>query len=159
MEELFAGQAVNIPQMLARLKQTARDLGLPFGDRMMTFNSRKAQEVGKWAEAQGRGDAFHHAAFRAYFEQGRNIAQLDVLKTVASVAGLNGETVETVLGQAPYREAVDRDWQRSRQMGITAVPAFHYRGDIRVGAQSYAALEQWLLESGALTPRYKNTPS
>ena len=61
--------------MLARLRQVARELDLPFGERKMTFNSRLAQELGKWAEDQGRGDAFHHAVFLAYFQRGENIAR------------------------------------------------------------------------------------
>lgn len=149
MEDLFAGRGVNIPQMLAHLKQTADDLGIPFGHRTMTFNSRHAQELGKWAEAHDRGGAFHNAVFRAYFEHGRNIARMDVLKEVALATGLDSEAIENVLGQGQYREPVDRDWQYSRQMGITGVPAFHLQGRVLVGAQPYATLEQWIFQTDA----------
>ena len=47
LEALFAGQPVDIPAILARLKRVAGELGLPFGDRPMTYNSRLAQELGK----------------------------------------------------------------------------------------------------------------
>jgi predicted DsbA family dithiol-disulfide isomerase len=52
------------------------------------------------------------------------------------------------MDQRSYREAVDRDWQRSRQLGITAVPTFILNGQRLVGAQSYAELEGMVLSAG-----------
>ncbi len=146
LEELFAGRGIDIAQMLAQLKQTADQLGLPFGDRTRTFNSRKAQELGKWAEAQGKGDAFHNAVFRAYFEKGDNIARIDVLRSIATASGLNAQESEKVLRQERYRARVDQDWQRARQLGISAVPSFHIQGRVLVGAQPYEVLEKWVFE-------------
>jgi predicted DsbA family dithiol-disulfide isomerase len=141
---------VDIPGMLARLRQVAVELNLPFGDRKMTFNSRLAQELGKWAEDQGRGDAFHHAVFLAYFERGENIARQPVLLQICSAVGLDPAAAQVVLDQRTYRDAVDRDWHRSKQMGITAVPTFVVNGQRLVGAQSYAALESMVLSAGVV---------
>ncbi len=126
--------------MLTHLRQTARQLDLPFGDRRMTFNSRKAQELGKWAESEGRGEAFHQGVFRAYFADGLNIAQVPVLEAVAAAVGLPAGEAEAVLSRGDFREAVDQDWARSRAIGINAVPTFDMHGQQLVGAQPYAAL-------------------
>jgi predicted DsbA family dithiol-disulfide isomerase len=134
--------------MLARLRQVAGELSLPFGDRKMTFNSRLAQELGKWAEDQGRGDAFHNAVFLAYFHRGKNIARKPVLLQICSSVGLDPKAAEAVMDHRSCREAVDNDWQRSRQLGITAVPTFVLDDQRLVGAQSYAALETMLLSAG-----------
>jgi predicted DsbA family dithiol-disulfide isomerase len=136
--------------MLARLRQVARELNLPFGERKMTFNSRLAQEVGKWAEDQGRGDAFHHAVFLAYFLRGENIALQQVLHRICSSVSLDPAAAQAVLDQRSYREAVDQDWIRSREMGISAVPTFVLDGQRLVGAQSYAALEEMVLSAGVI---------
>ena len=133
--------------MLARLRQVARELNLPFGERKMTFNSRLAQELGKWAEAQGHGDAFHQAVFLSYFQRGENIARQAVLLQICSAVGLDPVAAQAVMDQRSYREAVDQDWQRSRQMGITAVPTFVLNGQRLVGAQSYAELEGMVLSA------------
>ncbi len=58
LEELFKGRDVDIDQMMAHLKQVASGLGLPFGDRKMTYNSRLAQEVGKWANRETKATNF-----------------------------------------------------------------------------------------------------
>ena len=144
LEDLFAGRGMDIPKMLAHLKQTANQLGLPFGRRTMTYNSRHAQELGKWAEAQGQGDAYHHRAFQVYFVDGKNIAEAEVLRDLATAVGLNGEDALEVLKRGDYKDAVDKDWHRSRRLGIHAVPTFQMNGRLLVGAQTYAALSNFI---------------
>jgi predicted DsbA family dithiol-disulfide isomerase len=140
LEDLFFGRGLDIPQMIAHLKRTADSLGLPFGTRTMTYNSRRAQELGKWAETQGYGEAFHKSVFQAYFAQGRNIAQPQVLKDLAALVGLDSGQAEQVLSEGRFAEAVDQDWEKSRLAGITAVPTFVCDGRSLVGAQPYEAL-------------------
>ncbi len=106
----------------------------------MTYNSRRAQEVGKWAESQTRGEEFHNAVFKAYFADGLNIARIPVLVELAESVGLKG--VEDVLAAGTFKEAVDRDWKYSRTCVITAVPTFVANGRRLVGAQPYNVLEQ-----------------
>jgi len=144
LEDLFAGRPINIPEMLTHLRNTAQQLGLPFGDRRMTFNSRRAQELGKWAENGGRGDAFHNAVFKAYFAHGLNIAADTVLMDLARSVDLDPQEARTVLEQGQYRDVVDRDWQRSRLMGITAVPTFVMNRQRLVGAQTYQDLARFI---------------
>lgn len=148
LKDLFAGQPVDIPGMLARLRQVARELDLPFGGRTMTYNSRLAQELGKWAEDQGHGDAFHHAVFLAYFQHGKNIALHSVLLDICRSIGLEEAVAQRVLEQRDYSPMVDRDWQLSRQLGIAAVPTFVLGGRRLVGAQSYAALQALVQSAG-----------
>jgi len=142
LEELFAGRPVDIPKMLTRLRQVAAEEGLPFGDRKKTFNSRMAQELGKWAESKGEGERFHNAMFRAYFADGLNIGRVQVLLDVCKSMGLPLEEAEKVLEGRPFRDAVDQDWARSREAGITAVPTFSMNRQMLVGAQPYEALEK-----------------
>ena len=149
LEELFAGQPVDIPVILKRLKQVARDLELPFGERRMTYNSRLAQELGKWAEDQSLGDAFHHAVFLAYFRDGENIGRPDILIQICQSIGLDPAEARQVLDQRTFRTAVDTDWDQSRRLDIRAVPTFVI-GDARlVGAQPYEALEGLVERAGA----------
>jgi predicted DsbA family dithiol-disulfide isomerase len=54
------------------------------------------------------------------------------------------------MDQRSYRDAVDRDWHRSRQLGVTAVPTFDLNGQRLVGAQSYAALEEMAMSAGTI---------
>jgi predicted DsbA family dithiol-disulfide isomerase len=150
LEELFAGRGVDIPAVIEKLKKTAESLGLPFGDRHTTFNSRRAQELGKLAEARGQGEAFHRIAFQTYFVQGRNLAKTEVLLDMAAAAGLDLASARKALTENTYRDAVDADWQRSYDIGITAVPTFRIQAQVLVGAQPYQALENLMQAASVL---------
>jgi predicted DsbA family dithiol-disulfide isomerase len=148
LEELFAGRNMDIPAMLARLKSVADAEGLPWGTRKMTFNSRLAQEMGKWAEEKGKGDEFHDMVFRTYFVDGKNIAKKDVLLELGKKVGLPVKEAKEVLESRTFKEAVDEDWKLSMRKGITAVPTFVIDHQSVVGAQPYEVLEQFLKNNG-----------
>jgi predicted DsbA family dithiol-disulfide isomerase len=144
LEELFADRFVNVEEVRIRLKREARKLGLPFGERTRTYNSRLAQELGKWAESQGKGDEYHLALFTAYFVDGRNIGKPGVLIEIAESLDLPAEKAREVLETRAYREAVDSDWILSRERGILAAPTFVIGKTLLVGAQPYQKLERLL---------------
>jgi len=135
--------------MLDGLRKTATELGLPFGERTRTYNSRLAQELGLWAEEQGAGEAFHLAAFKAYFVDGQNIADPRFLAELASTTGLSDKAAEDVLTNRLFKVAVDKDWQAARELAITAVPTFLMNQDRLVGAQPYELLENLVTMHGA----------
>ena len=139
---------MDIPGILARLRSVADEEDLPFGDRTMTYNSRLAQELGKWAESQSLGDEFHDAAFRAYFADGKNIAQVPVLVELAESVGLDGEAARKVLEERSFDEAVDADWARARMIGVSAVPTFVMGTRGLVGAQPYDTIARFLETNG-----------
>ena len=114
----------------------------------MTFNSRLATELGKWAESMGKGDAFHSAVFRAYYVDGVNLAKPDELVRLAEAAGLPAGEAGDVLRTRSFREAVDADWELSGRLGISAIPTFVLDNSAIVGAQPYEVLEKFLLDHG-----------
>lgn len=123
--------------------------GLPFGERKFSYNSRLAQELAKWAERQGRGDAFHDAVFRAYFVDAVNIGDAETLLRLVEEAGLPVEEARRVLSDRTFRQAVDDDWQRCRSLGVSAVPTYLSEGLAIVGAEPYERLERLVTEAGA----------
>ena len=129
---------------MEQLISTAKELGLPFGHRERTFNSRLAQELGKFAEQQQKGDAFHNAVFRSYFADGLNLSLQSTLVELGASVGLPDEKIQEVLEQRLFKDAVDKDWTRSHQMGVTAVPTFMMNGASLVGAQPYDKLVEMM---------------
>jgi predicted DsbA family dithiol-disulfide isomerase len=134
--------------MKDRMKQAALEAGLPLGDRERTFNSRLAQELGKWAESNDKGDPYHHAVFKAFFADGINIAKIPVLLEIALSVGLPGDEAEAVLVNRTFKAAVDEDWSLSQKSFITAVPTFVLNNTKLVGAQPYETLERLMEEKG-----------
>jgi predicted DsbA family dithiol-disulfide isomerase len=149
LAELYAGRGLDPEAVYMRMKKLMDAEGLPYGRRTHTYNSRLAQELGKWAEGESGGNAIHDALFRAYFVDARNIGDPEVLIDVARAVGLAPQTARTVLAERRYKEAVDADWRKSREYGVTGVPTFVAGRYGVVGAQPYEVLEELLLRAGA----------
>ena len=149
---LFAGRNIDLEAVQLEMQQRMAHEGLPYGERTMTFNSRLAQELAKWAE-QERGDhAIHDALYQAYFVDNINLADINRLVDVATGLGLSADAARDALNTGRFRDAVDADWERSRSLGITSVPTFVTGNRGLVGARSYEELAA-LLESFGATPR------
>jgi predicted DsbA family dithiol-disulfide isomerase len=149
LQELFAGKPIDIERVQAGFKQRADELGLPFGERKKTYNSRLAQELAKWAESKGKGDPFHEAVFRAYFVDGINIGETNELAGLAKSIGLSEKEARSILELRTFKEVVDSDWLRSRALGIKAVPTFFVDERVIVGFPPYELLEQFVKACGA----------
>jgi predicted DsbA family dithiol-disulfide isomerase len=153
LEKLFAGRNVDRQASQARMRGLMAQEGLPYGERTHTYNSRLAQELGKWADTQPNGAGIHDALFRAYFVDRQNIGNVDSLVALAEGVGLSGAEARQVLAQRRFKDAVDADWERSRAFGITGVPTFVANGGGVVGAQPYEVLER-LMEVAGVAPRH-----
>lgn len=125
--------------MKGKLKEAAAQAGLPLARRSWISNSRRAQELEKWAISQGKGDQFRATTFRAYFAEGRDIGYIPVLEEIAREAGLDGIQVRKVLENGQFCQEVDADWLRARQMGVSAVPFYLYGEEPLVGYRPYEA--------------------
>ena len=149
MAEVYAGRNIDPEAMYQRMKGLMDAEGLPYGRRTHSYNSRLAQELGKWADAQPGGWAIHDALYKAYFVEARNIGDLDILVEIAGSVGLPAEEVRAVLTERRFKDAVDADWAKSRQYGVTGVPTFVAARYGVVGAQPYEVLEQLVEKAGA----------
>jgi predicted DsbA family dithiol-disulfide isomerase len=109
LADLFAGRGVDRKAMNAQMKARMDAEGLPYGERAMTYNSRLAQEVGKWADTQPGGEAIHDAMFRAYFVEARNIGDPAVLLEIVTHVGLSADGAREVIEKRTFKDAVNQD--------------------------------------------------
>ena len=142
LEDLFQGRGADIEAMKQRMSGLMAEEKLPYGSRTHTYNSRLAQELSKWGESFPEGEVLNRKLFEAYFVKGQNLAEPEVLLDAAEAAGLSREVGEGVIKEHLFRNAVDTDWQRAHEFGVTGVPTFVSGNRGLVGAQPYEALEQ-----------------
>jgi predicted DsbA family dithiol-disulfide isomerase len=138
----------------ARMKALMEQEGLPYNsERDMTYNSRLAQELAKWAESKGKGYEIHDPLFRAFFVAAKNIGDREVLADIAKQLGLPAydemEAMDALVSRS-FKPAVDDDWRRCAQIGVTAVPTFVIGDYGLVGAQPYEELERLVSKAAAL---------
>jgi predicted DsbA family dithiol-disulfide isomerase len=148
LEELFEGR-VDLDASHERMSRLMAEEGLPFARRSHTYNSRKAQEMAKWAERLPGGELIHEALYRAYFVDGANLADVERLVRIADSLGLPRDDARRAVESGDYADPVDQDWLRSRRFGVTAVPTFVVGGRGVVGAHPYEVLERLVREGGA----------
>jgi predicted DsbA family dithiol-disulfide isomerase len=104
--------------------------------------SRLAHEAERFAREHGHGDAMRRALFRAFFVDGRDIGDVDVLLEVARGAGVDADGLRTALDTGRYTDAVHADQLEAGSIGIHGVPA------MLIG-RAGAPVSQSLLVSGA----------
>ena len=101
-----------------------------------TPNTRHAHRLIHWAEIEERQTEVVQALFEAYFVEGRDIGDTEVLSDIADSAGMDAALVSRLLASdADVQEIVERD-AAARGMGVTSVPTFIVAGQHAVpGAQ------------------------
>ena len=97
------------------IRERAAELGFTMamaeGNRI--YNTFDAHRLLHWAAIEGRQSAVKHALFAAYFTDGRNQGDVDVLVEVAERAGLNGASARDVILSGRYADEVraeERHW-------------------------------------------------
>jgi predicted DsbA family dithiol-disulfide isomerase len=107
--------------------------------------SRLAHEAAKWADKHNRFAEYNLALFRAFFEHGENIGDIEILKGLASDLKLDAKSLHTSLENGVYTPMVLADEHEARQVGVRAVPAFVANGKVlAAGVQSAERLHELL---------------
>jgi predicted DsbA family dithiol-disulfide isomerase len=150
MAEHYAARGIDPEDAYQRMKRLMDAEGLPYGKRTHSYNSRLAQELGKWADTQPGGEAIHDRLYKAYFVEARNLADIDLLVGIAGSVGLPEDEARAVLTERRFKDAIDADWAKSHQYGVTGVPTFVAARYGVVGAQPYEVLEQLIEKAGAV---------
>lgn len=148
LQDMFGTGPEDIEAKNTQMRGLMAAEGLPYNDRSHTFNSRLAQEIGTWAETQPGGNAIHDKFFEAYFVDGKNVADIEVIIDIVKSVGLDEAEARAVIAERRFKDAVDADWEKSRAYGVTGVPTFVSKGQGLVGAQPYEALEQLMAAAG-----------
>jgi predicted DsbA family dithiol-disulfide isomerase len=87
------------------------------------YNTFDAHRLLHWAALEGKQSALKHALFRAYFTEGRDPSDQDVLVALAADVGLDAATAREILGSGLYAEEVRASEHLWQSRGIHAVPA------------------------------------
>lgn len=129
-------------ELSPNVKRLADEAGLTMRRPWLIANSRPALEAAEFAKAHGRFDAYHLGLFKAYWEEGKDIGNRDVLREVAVASGLDGDELVVSLEKGQYAEAVTTQVEEAHMIGITAIPAFIIGRYYFLGAQPYEVFQQ-----------------
>ena len=111
----------------------AQDRGMTLRLPPVQPRSRKAHEAAEFARERGLLDAMNGALFKAFFEEGRDLADMDVLLDIGQAVGLDADELRVALGSGHYTGRVLEDQHLARQIGVSGVPALI----VTAGQQAY----------------------
>ncbi len=153
LETVF-GSASAGRDVLADVKVAGEDEGIAFDfDRVASVpNTMAAHRLILLAEECDRSEAVSNALFRGFFEEGRDIGDLDVLASLAAGEGLDPEATRRYLDSDRHRDTVRARQAEVQGAGLNGVPGVVFNGRYAVmGVQEpevlIAAIDRALFES------------
>jgi predicted DsbA family dithiol-disulfide isomerase len=118
--------------------EIGKSLGLTFNyDRVLaTPNTLAGHRLLWWTRERGGQDALAEKLFHAYFSEGRDIGNFEVLAEVAGEVGLVAAEPSRFLESDSGRDEMLREEAEGRRQGLNAVPFFLLNGTVSFsGAQ------------------------
>ncbi len=112
-------------QRFEMISEHAKTVGLNFNyDRIQMTNTLDAHQLLKWANDHGKANLMMERLMAAYFTEGKNISDLNVLLEISADLGLDRKSAFQMLSDGHYKEAVERDQIEAREIGVQGVPFF-----------------------------------
>ena len=121
----FGGATAQLSAARDAIKIRAADLGftIVMKEDSRIYNSFDAHRLLHWAGLAGKQVALKHALFEAYFTEGANIADMDLLVAKAESVGLDPVQAREVLETGRYTDEVRAAEENWRRAGISSVPS------------------------------------
>ncbi len=144
--------AAQLAQNQERVRQRGAELGVAFDmdARSRIWNTFDAHRLLHWAGIEGDALPLKRALLRAYFAEGRNVADHDTLVGIAAQAGLDPARARAILGSDDYAAEVREAEQFFLRNGINGVPAVIIdRKHLVSGGQPVDVFERALREIAA----------
>ena len=111
--------------MLENVTQSAKQVGLDYHlDKSVVVNSQKAHRLIQFAKTKGLGDEVEERLFKAFFTEGKSIADIETLTQLGKEIGLDETELQTAFTDDKYAYLVKQDIQEARQIGVRGVPFF-----------------------------------
>ena len=108
-----------------RLTKQGLEIGINFRfDIAKVMNSRKAHKIIQAAKKQGLQNEIEEALFYAYFTEGKNLEDSEILAEIAKNTGINFTDISELLDSIELENAVNSDVYMAQQVGARGVPFF-----------------------------------
>jgi len=145
---------VKIPLALLRTEYARRDcersaafLGISYKTPTpYPVHTEHAARAFQWLSDRNPDEAraFAHGVFRAYFVEGRNIAEVAVLLEIAGALGLDREEVSNAFSDLATKARLKAEIDLAEARGVFGSPFFIVEGEGFWGPDRLAQLERWL---------------
>ncbi len=133
------GGSEKLAEMDASVREAARqeEIHMKIDKIERSPNTRDAHRLIWTAEKEGHQDAVVEALFRAYFCEGKDVGDRDILASVAGRTGMEGADIELLFGDERSTQAVIKEEGMGQRLGIHSVPSFILNGEYLLTGAHY----------------------
>jgi predicted DsbA family dithiol-disulfide isomerase len=131
-------------QVWKRISAMAEAEGLPISPPSVFTNSRAALAACEYARELGKDEAFEERIYRAYFVEGANIGDPELIARLGAEAGLDPAAVAEAIKSPHYEMKLKNNALAASQRQVSGVPTFFIGEFSLVGAQSTDVCRQIL---------------
>ena len=124
-------------ELSAPLRDYAREAGLIMRPLKRTPNTMYILEATEHAQQQGKFMEFHRAAYKAMWEDGKDLSDLSVIGEIAEGVSLDSGELITRLEGGHYTSTVMDQYNEALQYGIRGIPTFLVGNLMFTGAHPY----------------------
>lgn len=141
-------EAQNLNQYVT---QMAKEVGLTYDfSKAVVANSFNAHRLSHFAQKFNKQNEVEEMLFKAYFTEGKNIDDFEVLSEIGHQVGIEKTETKKMLESGSYRDEVYRDIYEAQQIGVRGVPFFVFNRKYAVsGAQDVSVFVQTLQKAFA----------
>jgi Predicted dithiol-disulfide isomerase involved in polyketide biosynthesis len=119
-----------------QLRARGKEVGIVFGNHTLLSNSTLALQASEYTRDLGKYRDFHENIFHAYFTEGLDIGNLEVIAAVAGKSGLDEARMLDAVKDGRYVPRLISARKEGQLINLTGVPTFVIEGKYKVvGAQ------------------------
>jgi predicted DsbA family dithiol-disulfide isomerase len=153
----YPAEGISIDELRAKYPSGLHDqvdrmideAGLPRGERKHVPNSRAALNVTELARENGVHEPLHARLMAAYWAEGRDIGDTEVLVEEAGAVGLDAGEVRAVIGENRYADRIAAATAALFELGGSGVPGWVVDDRVFVpGAQPHELFERVMQKLG-----------
>jgi predicted DsbA family dithiol-disulfide isomerase len=122
LSERFKGY--DLSSFHEQLRARGEEVGVVFGNLALLSNSRFALMASEFARDQGVYESFHENMFQAYFTNGLDIGNPDIIAAIAGESGLDKKETLNAVRDGRYLPRLAAARKEGQLLGLTGIPLF-----------------------------------
>lgn len=119
--------------------------GIKFSGADLVSNTHLALLATEYAKENGKFHEFHDKLYYVYFYEGKNIGDIELLKSIAEEVGLNKDEMQEKIQNGSYENKLTESKNLAKEYGVDSTPTFIINNKAAiVGVQSLESFKKHL---------------
>jgi predicted DsbA family dithiol-disulfide isomerase len=136
---------MSVDNMFNNLSNMGKKFGVTFSGTDLISNTHSALLASEYAKEKGKFHEFHNRLFYVYFNEGKNIGDVELLKSIAEDIGLDKEEMIKRIEDDLYENKLAQARNIALQYEVNSTPTFIINDKYAiVGAQSIESFKKIL---------------